>query len=101
VDLDASDFQNFVDLFNVTSYLSLIEMLEGSDFFAGQYHGQCAHHSATHSADYVIQSGGVLFFWFYLIKILYSTVDAIINRLTKAFDQGFPGWALFSGDGNL
>jgi hypothetical protein len=76
-------------------------MFEGPNFLAGQYHGQCAHHSAANSANYVIQSGGMLFFWFYFIKILYAAVDAIINRLAKAFNQSLPGWSLYSGDGDL
>jgi hypothetical protein len=76
-------------------------MLESADLFSGQYHGQCPNHSAANSTHDVIQSGSVFLIWFNFIKIFDSTVNTIVNRLAKTFDDSLSGGSSLSGDGDL
>jgi hypothetical protein len=75
-------------------------MIESADLFSGQYHGQCPHHSTANSTHDVIQSGSVFLFWLNFIEVFDSTVNTIVNRLAKAFNNSLSGGPSLSGNGD-
>ena len=93
---DRSDLENAVDVFNVSFHIGPVEVFESADFFPGQRRGQRSHHSAGGRGDDMVESGRVLLFRFHLVEVLYPAVDAIVDRLTEAFDHRFPGGTFFS-----
>jgi hypothetical protein len=100
MNLHARDLEDTLHVFNVTCYLRPIQMLESADLLSGQYHGQCPHHSAADCTHHMIQSGSVFFVRLNFIEIFDSTVNTIVNRLTKALDNSLPGGSSLSGNGN-
>jgi hypothetical protein len=99
--IDMRNFQNTADIFDIAGYDCLVLIFKGSDFFAGQHRGQCAHHSAADGADDVVQSCSVFLFRFDFIEIFDSAVDTVIYRFVKTLDFGFPGRPVLSGNGTV
>ncbi|SPF36494.1 hypothetical protein SBDP1_1520006 [Syntrophobacter sp. SbD1] len=95
---DRRDLENAFDIFDVSLHIGLVEVFGSADFFPGQRRGQRSHHSAGGRGYDMVESGRVLLFRFDFVKFLYTAVDAIVNRLTEAFDHCSPGGASFSDD---
>ena len=70
-------------------------------YLAGQYHGQCSHHSPSHSSNDVVEGCSVLFLGLNFVEILDTPVNAVIDWFTKPFDYRFPRWSSLSGNGDM
>ena len=94
--VNTGNFQNTIDIFDITGYGSIEEIAQSANLFSGQRLGQCAQQSTAHGADNMIQGGGMLLFGINPVKLFYSAVDTIINRLIKAADIGDPCGTFFA-----
>lgn len=79
-----TDHRNLKDtsyILNIAFDIGLKTVGMSSYLFSRQHAGEGSHHSSRDCTDNVIQGGSVLFDRVHLVKLLYTAMDTIVNRL--------------------